>query len=128
MISLCIFTSVMWTVSGKSRFEGGYTVYAQLLVGVSLSAPVCLGLFVLDKNHLMESLLDLCLYRFVASPFILVGLVFSRLAARFERAKRLTSYALLIEGLTLGIALRSFSARRTGKRGPIDILESFAGL
>jgi len=39
------------------------------------------------------------------SPFILVGIGVSRLVARFDRAKRLLSYALLIEGLTLAIAV-----------------------
>jgi hypothetical protein len=103
---VCLFMiPTAFLVWRMARFEGGYTVYAQLLVGVSLSAAVCLGLFVLDKNHLTESLVTLCLYRFVASPFVLVGLVVSRLVARFDRAKKLTSYALLIEGLSLSIAL-----------------------
>ena len=79
--------------------------FAGLLVGISLSAPVCLGLFVLDKNHMTESLLTLCLCRLVASPFVLVGIGVSRVVARFDRAKKLTSYALLIEGLSLGIAI-----------------------
>jgi formate-dependent nitrite reductase membrane component NrfD len=38
-------------------------------------------------------------------PFILVGMGVSRLVARFDRAKRFASYALLIEGLTLVIAV-----------------------
>jgi hypothetical protein len=42
------------------------------------------------------------------SPFILVGIGISRLVARFDRAKKLASYALLIEGLTLGIAVVLF--------------------
>ena len=32
----------------------------------------------------------------------------SRFAARFDRAKRLTSYALLVEGLTLGLLVAYF--------------------
>jgi hypothetical protein len=32
----------------------------------------------------------------------------SRFAARFDRAKKLASYALLIEGLTLGLAVAAF--------------------
>jgi hypothetical protein len=32
----------------------------------------------------------------------------SRFAARFDRAKRLASYALLVEGLTLGLAVAGF--------------------
>jgi hypothetical protein len=45
------------------------------------------------------------LYRLFCSPPILLGIGVSRLAARFYRAKRLLSYALLIEGLTLAIAV-----------------------
>jgi hypothetical protein len=41
----------------------------------------------------------------MGSPFILVGIVVSRLVARFDRAKKMVSYALLIEGLTLGVAI-----------------------
>jgi hypothetical protein len=93
---------LVWSMA---RFEGGYTRYAELLVGISLSAPVCLGLFVLEKSHMTESLLTLCLYRLAASPFFIVGLVVSRLVARFKLAKKLTSYALLIEGLTLAVAV-----------------------
>jgi hypothetical protein len=48
--------------------------------------------------------MNLCLYRLMWLPFILVGMGISRLVARFDRAKRFASYALLIEGLTLAIA------------------------
>ena len=42
-----------------------------------------------------------CLFRIFASPMVLLGLVMSRLFARFPQAKRFTNYALLIEILTL---------------------------
>jgi hypothetical protein len=103
---VCLFMiPTVFLVWASAKFEGGYTAYAQLLVGVSLTAPLCLGLFVLGKSHMTETLASLYLCRLIASPFILIGIVFSRLVARFDRAKRLTSYALLIEGLTLGIAM-----------------------
>ena len=52
--------------------------------------------------------------RLISSPFVIVGLGFSRLLARFARAKRLTFYALMIEILTLVflVAAFLFSARR----------------
>jgi hypothetical protein len=93
---------LVWVMA---KYESAYTMYSQFLLGLSLSAPGCLSLFVFGKNHLAEGLLSLCLYRFLASPFILAGIGVSRFVARFDRAKRLTSYALLIEGLTLGIAI-----------------------
>jgi hypothetical protein len=56
---------------------------------------------------------EMCMDRLFGSPIIIVGLIVSRLLARFDRAKRLTSYALLIEVLTLVLiaALFLFSAK-----------------
>jgi hypothetical protein len=103
---VCLFmiptAFLVWVMA---KYESVYMTYSQLLVGLSLSAPVCLSLFVFDKNHVAESLLIVCLCRLVGSPFVLVGIIVSRLVARFDRAKKLTMYALLIEGLTLGIAI-----------------------
>jgi hypothetical protein len=93
---------LVWVIA---RFEGFYTTYSQLLVGISLSAPVCLSLFYFGKNHVAESLRLVCLGRLMLAPFILVGIGVSRLVARFDRAKKLAAYALLIEGLTMGVAV-----------------------
>jgi hypothetical protein len=102
----CLFMiPTVFLVWVLAKHESAYTTYSQLLVGVSLSAPVCLSLFIFGKNHLSDNLLLVCLFRIVASPFILLGNIVSRFLARFERAKKLTLYALLIEGLTLGIAI-----------------------
>lgn len=102
----CLFMiPTVFLVRVMARFEAFYTTYSQLLVGVSLSAPVCLVLLYFDKDHAADSLRILCLYRFLCSPFIFVGIGVSRWVARSDRAKKLTSYALLIEGLTLGIAV-----------------------
>ena len=89
---------LVWVIA---RFEAPYKTYSQFLLGLSLSAPVCLSVLSLGENHLAGSLGFLCLYRLLWSPFILVGIGVSRLAARFDRAKRFVNYALLIEGLTL---------------------------
>jgi hypothetical protein len=43
----------------------------------------------------------ICMDRLFASPLVIVGLALSRLLAPFDRAKRLTLYALAIEVLTL---------------------------
>jgi hypothetical protein len=93
---------LVWIIA---RFESFYKTYSQLLLGLSLSAPVCLGILTLGKSYVAESVSILCLYRLFCSPPILLGTGVSRLAARFDRAKRLLSYALLIEGLTLAIAV-----------------------
>jgi hypothetical protein len=102
----CLFmvptVSLIWVTA---KFEAFYTAYSKFLLGVSLSAPVCLGVLYFGENHVGQSLINLCLYRLMWLPFILVGMGISRLVARFDRAKRFASYALLIEGLTLAIAV-----------------------
>jgi hypothetical protein len=91
-----------------ARFETFYTAYSKFLLGLSLSAPVCLGVLFLGENHVGESIINLCLYRLMWLPFILMGMGISRLVARSDRAKRFASYALLIEGLTLVMAVALF--------------------
>lgn len=102
----CLFmvpTALLIWITAK--FEAFYTAYSKFLLGLSLSAPVCLSVLFLGGNHVRESLLNLCMYRLMGLPFVLVGIGISRLAARFDRAKRFVSYALLIEGLTLVVAV-----------------------
>jgi hypothetical protein len=96
---------LIWVIA---RFDSVYTAYSRFLLGLSLSAPVCLSVLLLGESQVAQSLGSLCLYRLLGSPFILVGIGISRLVARFDRAKRLASYALLIEGLTIGAAVALF--------------------
>jgi len=88
-----------------ARFEAVYTTYSKFLLGLSLSAPVCLVVLFLGEKRVGESLIALCWYRLMWLPFILMGMGISRFVARFDRAKRFASYALLIEGLTLAVAV-----------------------
>jgi hypothetical protein len=102
----CLFmVPTVFLIWVTAKFEAFYTAYSKFLLGLSLSAPVCLGVLYLGENHVGQSLLNLFLYRLIWAPFILLGMGISRLAARFDRAKRFASYALLIEGLTLAIAV-----------------------
>lgn len=89
---------LIWVVA---KFEAVSTGYSKFLVGLGVSAPVCLGMFVLGQSYLAESVNSFCIYRLVASPFVLAGIGFSRVVAKFDRAKKLASYALLIETLTV---------------------------
>ena len=102
----CLFmVPTVFLIWVTAKFEAFYTAYSKFLLGFSLSAPVCLSVFFLGENRVGQSLINLCLYRLMWSPFILVGMGISRLVARFDRAKRFAAYALLIEVLTLGIAV-----------------------
>ena len=97
---LLVPTFLLVLVIRKS--ENRYTRYSKILLGLSLTAPICLGVFSIPAvNQGTMVLGEICMERLFGSPIVVVGLGFSRLLARFDRAKRLTSYALLIEVLTL---------------------------
>jgi len=88
--------------------------YSRALLGLSLTAPICLGVLRIPAVGQGTMLLGwICMDRLFVSPIVIVGLVVSRLLARFDRAKRLTLYALLIEVLTLALTavLFLFAAR-----------------
>ena len=92
-----------------------YTGYAKFLVGVSLTLPLCAGVSALPAvNQGMSVWGEICMFRIFSSPFVIVGLGFSRVLARFDRAKRLTFYALLIEVLTLVFMVAMVVLRWTG--------------
>ena len=99
-----------------AQFEAFYTGFSIFLLGLSLSSPVCLIVFYAGGNRVGEGLLNLCFCRLILSPFILVGMGVSRWAARFDRARRLVTYSLFIEVLTLivAVALVIHSLGRSG--------------
>jgi hypothetical protein len=103
---VCLFmiptAFLIWVLS---KYEVIYGAYSQFLLVVALSAPVCLAVFSLGDTRAIESLASVCLIRLLGSPFIFTGIGISRLVARFDRAKRWLSYALLIEGLTMAGAV-----------------------
>lgn len=84
------------------KSETAYTRYSQILLGIALTMPICMGaLFIPAVGQSGSGFLGsfgwFCEGRISASPVLLVGLIFSRLLARFRRAKRLIIYGLLIE-------------------------------
>ena len=96
------------------KSETAYTRYSQALLGVSLTAPICLGVLLIPAVGQGNTFLGwFCMDRLFASPLVVVGLAVSRLLARFRRAKRLASYALLVEigTIALMVMLLLLSAR-----------------
>ncbi len=84
------------------KSESAYTIYSKTLLAISITAPVSVGMMAIPAVGQGSSLLGwACMFRVFASPIVLVGLVTSRLFALFARAKRITNYALVVEGLTL---------------------------
>jgi len=98
------------------KSESCCTTYAKVLLGLSVTAPLSLGLlFIPVLNQWYWG--DAVIFRLFAIPLVVAVLIFSRWLTRFEGARRLISYALLIEGLTFVViiaALFLFSNARHG--------------
>ena len=98
--------------------ENLYTGYSKVLVGLSLTSPISLGVISIPAVGQSTMILGwICMDRLFGSPIFIVALVVSRLLARFERAKRLTLYAVLIEILTLVLMAALFFFSAKGKAG-----------
>ncbi|HEX3821133.1 MAG TPA: hypothetical protein VHW45_12415 [Candidatus Sulfotelmatobacter sp.] len=97
---LLVMTFFLVLVIAKS--ETAYTVYSKALLGLSITAPLSVALISIPGIGHSDSILGwACMFRLFASPLVAFGIGASRLFARFPRPKKLTVYALLIEGLTL---------------------------
>jgi len=84
------------------NYEGAYTTHAKVMLAVSITLPLSLGLISIPAIGQSNSIIgSACLFRLFGSPVVLVALFFSRLLARFKRAKRLLLWGLLVEFLTL---------------------------
>jgi hypothetical protein len=100
------------------KSEHLYAGYSRILLGLSLTAPICLGVLSIPAVNQGTMVLGwICMDRLLVSPIVIVGLVVSRLLARFDQAKRLTLYALLIEVLTLTLTAAVFLFAARAHRG-----------
>ena len=67
------------------KSETAYTRYSQILLGLSLTAPISLGILLIPAVGQGNSFLGwFCMDRLFASPIVIAALVFSRLLTRFE--------------------------------------------
>jgi len=113
---LLVPTFVLVLVIRKS--EHLYDGYSRILLGLSLTAPICLGVLSIPAVNQGTMVLGwICMDRLLGSPIVIVGLVVSRFLARFDQAKRLTLYALLIEVLTLALTAAVFLFAARAHRG-----------
>ncbi len=86
------------------KSESAYTVYAKVLFGLSLTAPISAGFLVIPVIN-QWYWCDACIFRLFAMPIVVVVFIFSWWLTRFASARRLISYALLIEGLTFIVVI-----------------------
>jgi hypothetical protein len=97
------------------KSESAYTVYAKVLLGLSFTGPISLIFMVIPVlNQWYWG--DAIIFRLFAIPVVFFVLTISRWLTGFARARRLISYALLIEGLTLVIVI--FAAVFLLSKGP----------
>lgn len=95
-----------------------FTLYSKVLIGLSLTAPISAGLLSIPAIGQSPMLLGwICMDRLFASPVMIIGFALSRLLAPFDRAKRLTLYALAIEVLTLIVMAALFVLWPLAHRG-----------
>ena len=87
--------------------EAAFTNYSKILLAFSVTGPIC-ALVAFPAGMLADFLLKLCFFRLYAMPAVIVGMVASWLFARFNRAKRLILYALLVEVGTFILGLTFF--------------------
>jgi hypothetical protein len=96
--------ALVWVIR---KSESCYTAYAKALLGLSLTAPFAAGFLVVPVlNQWYWG--NVCIFRLFAVPMVVVVLAFSRWLTRFQRARRLISYALLIEGATFIVMIGAF--------------------
>src|SRR5262245_40237474 len=99
--ALVLMIPTLFLIWIGAKFEDPYTIYTKLLLFVGFSAPACLALLYVGGPSLSGTFAVFCFERLFWSPFILAIIAMSRVVARFDRAKRFTSYAQLLEGGTL---------------------------
>jgi hypothetical protein len=91
-----------------AKSESAYTIYSKVLIAISLTAPLSVALISIPAMGQSDLILGwACMFRLFASPLVAFGIGVSRLFARYPRPKKLTLYALAIEGLTLALLVAS---------------------
>ena len=103
-ICFLLLVPTLFLVFVIRKSESACTTYAKVLFGFSLTAPVSVALIAIPAVGQSNSIIGyFFLFRVLASPVVVIWLIVSRLLARFDRQKRWTSYALLVEGLTIAL-------------------------
>lgn len=116
-IGILLLIPTIFLVAVIRKSEAIYTGYAKVALGFSLTSPVCLALLAVPAVNQSPMLLgEVCMFRLVNAPFVLIGLGVSRRFARFEQAKRLSGYALIIEATTLALIAGLIVALAAGQR------------
>jgi len=93
-VALLFLVPTFFLLRWMAQADGIYAVYSKILLAVSLTAPLSMGLLALF--HRSETVQNVCVTRFLWAPFLLLVM-----AMRRSLGKRLITWALLIEAGTL---------------------------
>src|SRR5579884_416673 len=91
-----------------AQSERVYAGYAKVLLAVSFTAPLSVGLLALFHHSLLVQ--NVCGTRLWRSPCVLVLMAMSRVLGRRTAGKRWITWVLLIEGFTLIASIFVFMA------------------
>jgi hypothetical protein len=105
-LALLLMIPTFFVVRLIAKAETSCNKYARFLVGLSLSAPVCMAVVFFSLNHVPDVIGYACIWRVFLSPLVLCGMGVSWWMVRtFRDARRWTAYSLLIETLTILAAI-----------------------
>lgn len=100
------------------NYEAAYTTYSKVLLAVSITCPLSVGIISIPAINQGNSIVGwICMFRLFGSPLVLVALVFSLVLTRFRRPRRLILAGVLIEFLTLVVMLALLALPWNGHRG-----------
>jgi hypothetical protein len=112
MIAMALLVPTFLLALAVRERETASVIFAKVLFGLSLTAPLSLTLLSFSAISLTNNVVGfLCMYRLLASPVVCVGIGTSRLLARYRLTKRLITYALLTEIVTLVLGVANFFLR-----------------
>ncbi len=116
MLFFMLMTPTFFALRLLARSERTYTVIAKVALVITITAPLCLVLLWVLNLPSEGLFTDTLLWRMLFAPFVLMAVFTSRIVARFPLAKRLLTWAVLTETLTLLLAVTLFLGR-SGQHG-----------
>ena len=114
MLFFMLMAPTFFALRLLARSERTYTAIAKVTLAITTTAPVCLAVLWLAKLPSEGFVTDTLLWRMMLAPFVLIAVFASRIAARFQLAKRLLTWAVLTETLTFVLAVVMFLNHSNG--------------
>jgi hypothetical protein len=85
-IFFCFMVPTFFLVLLLRQYEHSSSFYSRVLFWISLTAPLCLGIYMLGHAAHMPDKVDPLLWRTWRAPLVLMFIAMSRVFARFDSA------------------------------------------